>query len=419
MENDTSSQKEREKTMNFLNRFTTVQKLYLLLGASLLSLLLIILIAFYNIKNIKKELNIVYFTNLVPIKNLQIIQKHYLEEIILLENNNEAKSKNQKAKNIVQNLLTINQKWSIYTKDRKRENELKYISYANKYIRSSNEMISNYVGLFRNSQENALSFLEKRDVIKHIKNTIKVIEKILTYEIKTAKINNDKTTKNNYNIVSQFAIIILLLFILTIIISIAIIRDINFRKQTIINLKDDQPEHSDAALRTDSNIDELTGLYNKHYFDTMFQKELERSNRSKVSFAFIMLDIDFFKQYNDTYGNDIADQALEKIASVLINNAKRADDFIFRMGGKFAIILGNVKQKTAQQKANTILKEIENLKIEHSKSDISSFITSSIGVTLIEFNDQNNKNDKKKVLEKVNESLNQAKEAGRNRVVIS
>jgi len=280
-------------------------------------------------------------------------------------------------------------------------------------------MISNYVGLFRNSQENALSFLEKRDVIKHIKNTIKVIEKILTYEIKTAKINNDKTTKNNYNIVSQFAIIILLLFILTIIISIAIIRDINFRKQTIINLKDDQPERSDSALTTDSNIDELTGLYNKHYFDTMFQKELERSNRSKVSFAFIMLDIDFFKQYNDTYGHDIADQALEKITSVLINNAKRADDFIFRMGGKFAIILGNVKQKTAQQKANTILKEIENLKIEHSKSDISSFITSSIGVTLIEFNDQNNKNDKKKVLEKVNESLNQAKEAGRNRVVIS
>ena len=81
--------------------------------------------------------------------------------------------------------------------------------------------------------------------------------------------------------------------------------------------------------------------------------------------------------------------------------------------------MGNVKQKTAQQKANTILKEIENLKIEHSKSDISSFITSSIGVTLVEFNDQNNKNDKKKVLEKVNESLNQAKEAGRNRVVIS
>ncbi|NQY21909.1 MAG: sensor domain-containing diguanylate cyclase [Campylobacteraceae bacterium] len=164
-----------------------------------------------------------------------------------------------------------------------------------------------------------------------------------------------------------------------------------------------------------SNIDSLTSLHNRRYFDDIFPKELNIAKRNKIFLAYVMLDIDHFKQYNDTYGHQDGDSALKKVAEVLKLTLHRPDDFTFRIGGEEFVMLFKVKNKEdAISIAQDCRIKIENLKIAHKNSSVSSFVTVSMGLTLI---DPLLNNDLDRIYKKADDLLYEAKQSGRNKLV--
>jgi diguanylate cyclase (GGDEF)-like protein len=97
-----------------------------------------------------------------------------------------------------------------------------------------------------------------------------------------------------------------------------------------------------------------------------------------------MIDIDNFKEYNDTYGHQQGDQCLKKIAKILDKNTKRAADFAARYGGEeFVVILPETVKDGALKIAEDIRKEIMNLELEHKKSSTAAYVTVSLGASSI------------------------------------
>ncbi len=165
-----------------------------------------------------------------------------------------------------------------------------------------------------------------------------------------------------------------------------------------------------------SITDELTQLYNRRYFNKIIEGELKRAKRANSFISFMMLDIDYFKRYNDNYGHQKGDDILAKIALVLKENSKRISDYVFRIGGEeFAFIFSSVDENKSFEFANNIRKDIEQLKIEHTKSPISKYVTVSVGVVCKKANDISSSSE----LYKLGDSaLYKAKDNGRNSVII-
>lgn len=152
--------------------------------------------------------------------------------------------------------------------------------------------------------------------------------------------------------------------------------------------------------------DNLTGLYNRIRLEEVLQGELDRSRRFNHKFAFLLLDIDFFKEVNDTYGHQIGDDVLVEMSS-LINNNSRSTDIIFRWGGEEFVILCLEVEK------EKIIKHAENLrkKIELHKFKSVGNKTVSLGLTL-------SKNDDTTVsiIKRADEALYMSKNNGRNQI---
>ena len=130
-----------------------------------------------------------------------------------------------------------------------------------------------------------------------------------------------------------------------------------------------------------SITDDLTNLYNKRFFKQIFSSERNRAKRNKKNLVLLMLDIDNFKKYNDIYGHFEGDKALKKVASVIRSNAKRANDFAFRLGGEeFAIITSNLFTDKIMKYAQKIRESIFNQKIIHKDNLDIGFLSVSIGV---------------------------------------
>jgi diguanylate cyclase (GGDEF)-like protein len=163
-----------------------------------------------------------------------------------------------------------------------------------------------------------------------------------------------------------------------------------------------------------SNTDELTGIGNRRSFDNTFVNEWQRSIRDKKAIALMMIDIDFFKLYNDNYGHLIGDDSLRKVAQALDTCIKRPADSVWRYGGEeFIAILPSTDD--AFFVAENCRKAIEKLNIPHATSSVRNIITVSIGVCIC-VPDQNS--DAKQFIDNVDKALYQAKNSGRNKVCI-
>ncbi len=171
-------------------------------------------------------------------------------------------------------------------------------------------------------------------------------------------------------------------------------------------------------LHQQSITDQLTGLYNRRYYDNMEAKLSSLAKRQNLCITFFILDIDYFKLYNDFYGHIQGDETLIKVANILKNHIQRGDDFVFRLGGEeFAgIILSNDKEKTHQW-ISQLTAIIENLKIEHKASKISNFLTVSIGIAT--FDHLENEKNINLLYKYADKALYGAKYNGRNRSQIS
>lgn len=162
-----------------------------------------------------------------------------------------------------------------------------------------------------------------------------------------------------------------------------------------------------------AHIDGLTGIPNRRAFDECLLREWTRSQRSQTPLALLMIDIDYFKPYNDSHGHLAGDDCLKQVAGAFLK-CLRASDFGARYGGEeFACILPDTDQTGALITAERIRGNIESLKISHGASPISPYVTVSLGGAIMNVDNDLSLLDLMGCADKM---LYKAKEAGRNRV---
>ena len=136
-------------------------------------------------------------------------------------------------------------------------------------------------------------------------------------------------------------------------------------------------------LFTKANYDALTGIYNRRYMENTFQNIMHMLSRAKDgTLSVIMIDIDFFKKYNDTYGHDQGDFCLRTVAQTIAGTITRKGDFAVRYGGEeFTIILPNTDEEGARIVAKKLVENIRELALPHEASTVAEHVTISAGVT--------------------------------------
>ena len=174
---------------------------------------------------------------------------------------------------------------------------------------------------------------------------------------------------------------------------------------------------ANAMLSELSIRDGLTGLHNRRHFDDVFDKECRRAARKHRPIAVLLVDIDCFKEVNDTYGHQRGDEYLREVARVLEEFPKRGHDVVARYGGEeFVVLLPEANLEAAWRIADGMRAAVEQLKLEHAKSATGPFVTVSVGVcvrtpVIGESGDH--------LLRDADAALYVAKHAGRNRVELA
>lgn len=177
----------------------------------------------------------------------------------------------------------------------------------------------------------------------------------------------------------------------------------------------EQLSESNRQLAKLADKDELTNLHNRRSMDKYLSNEWNRHLRSKQPLSLLFIDIDYFKQFNDTYGHVGGDQCLIKVSQILQRNVRRSVDMVARFGGEeFAVILPETDENEAFIVAEKIRNELATQRIPHKSSSVSSYLTVSIGVVTMVPQSKNNSGLLRKLAD---EALYSAKEEGRDRIV--
>ncbi|TAE60849.1 MAG: diguanylate cyclase [Nostocales cyanobacterium] len=179
----------------------------------------------------------------------------------------------------------------------------------------------------------------------------------------------------------------------------------------------EQLELANKELIRLANIDSLTQIANRRCFDQVLEKEWQRMKREKLPFSLILCDIDYFKNYNDTYGHPGGDQCLINVAKILNNSVKRTPDLVARYGGEeFAIILPNTENHGAVYIAETIQNQLLITAIPHNSSLVSECVTLTMGIATLVPSTHNNPQD---IICAADQALYEAKQNGRNRYCVA
>jgi len=166
------------------------------------------------------------------------------------------------------------------------------------------------------------------------------------------------------------------------------------------------------ALRAQSIKDPLTGLYNRRYLEETLDREIRRAVRGEQALGILMLDLDHFKKFNDTYGHDAGDTVLRETASFL-SRSIRAEDVVCRFGGEeFVVILPTAELSAAHARGERICSRLRELNVRHQGQSLGA-ITVSVGVAALPLHGTS----PKELLDAADAALYRAKGEGRDRVV--
>lgn len=173
-------------------------------------------------------------------------------------------------------------------------------------------------------------------------------------------------------------------------------------------------ERINAELRLLSSMDGLTGISNRRHYEYLLEQEWRRAMRDKTPIALGLIDVDFFKNYNDTYGHQAGDDCLKQIALAIAKRIHRPCDFIARYGGEeFVVLMGTTNAGGAVKVLDEMRKIIEGLCIPNKASSISPWVSISAGVVSIVPTVDDNLDD---FVKKADIALYHAKHCGRNQV---
>lgn len=182
-------------------------------------------------------------------------------------------------------------------------------------------------------------------------------------------------------------------------------------EQLLIARTTELTEIKDKLSRITLN-DSLTGLANRRHFDIYLEQEWARAMRSKQTLSLILIEVDYFKQFNDYYGSQSADSCLKLVASTIESSADRVTDLVVRYDEEeFAIILPDVGAEEASTIAERCRKNVEKTEISNINSSVADHITISVGCSTITPEANSNRLS---LVNRVNEALYKAKSSGRN-----
>jgi diguanylate cyclase (GGDEF)-like protein/PAS domain S-box-containing protein len=195
------------------------------------------------------------------------------------------------------------------------------------------------------------------------------------------------------------------------------IRKLNTELELRVAERTRELEEANKKLQLISITDALTGVYNRRYFNEAIDSEWRRAIRSKEPLSLIMMDIDFFKAYNDCYGHLEGDGCLKNVANALKKSIHRTSDILVRYGGEeFAALLPVTDLPGAQKVAQSMQLHINKLGLVHCDSPIAEYVTISMGIASVLPKKGMKLTD---LIQSADEALYKAKKNGRNRIEIS
>lgn len=173
-------------------------------------------------------------------------------------------------------------------------------------------------------------------------------------------------------------------------------------------------QQKSAILEELAMFDGLTHIPNRRFFDEMYERKYKETSRDKKTLAVIMIDVDYFKPYNDHYGHLQGDACLITIAEALKKSLKRPTDMVARYGGEeFVVILKNIDREGANNVVERLIETVRALQIPHAYSDVTQYVTISAGMA---FKEADSVVSKEELLKRADEALYLAKSSGRDKV---
>lgn len=398
-----------------MNSLKLKTKLLYLLFSVGFGLIIIGMIGFYNLSTMKRHVDTLYFGSLIPLTELTSITSAYREKLEspIYQWQHGIIDSDICAQSITAGLDQVDQMWASYLTHHKRPEEVAYVDYTESQIESIRQYFMHVRELCLMNQKQHISLSVLSDNVSSIEYTL---HQLLSYEIAAAKYERSLLLSHHHNSVMQLLVLLGVILIGVMTFAWRIFIKIELQQRELIH-SSERLQYLNMKLEQASYTDTLTGLSNRRYFNMVYEREFKRAKRQSIPFAFMMIDIDFFKQYNDTYGHIMGDDALHAVADTMKQTFQRPGDFTFRLGGEeFGIILTDTDCQQAKQMAEKLRQNIERRSIEHLGSKVSKILTLSIGAVCIVPSSNLCDDD---LIHSADSNLYAAKERGRNQIVLT
>jgi len=364
----------------------------------------------------KKNIDSVYFGSLIPVTELNEILQTYnngLANTVYKASRGELSSSEISA-NLEDSLKFITKKWKSYISHYKTKDEMEYVDYTSLEIKETNKYFLQILFAAKNGKDLSklsINTLERKVEYIHI-----VLQKLINYEVNVANYERKKFLNNYNSILIQIGTILSIIILAVLGILFYVFKNIQ-DDHTKLEIVVKKLKNVNKKLENASYRDSLTELHNRRYFNFIYERELKRAKRTRSYITFMMLDIDYFKQYNDTYGHIEGDNALKSVAKVLKTTLKRPSDYIFRLGGEeFGVLLSETDESNSAKLAREICDSIRAIEIKHENSQVNEYLTISIGVVCCVADEALHEDI---LISRADEMLYEAKDMGRDMYVIT
>ncbi len=168
-----------------------------------------------------------------------------------------------------------------------------------------------------------------------------------------------------------------------------------------------------SKLESLSYIDALTGIFNRRKFEEIFSRQLELPRKQNQILNLAVIDIDFFKSYNDSYGHPKGDEAIKRVADIIDQTMRRPDDYAFRIGGEeFSLLFWSSDESGAMTIVEMIQTQVGNMSIAHEGNENEGILSVSMGLLTM----RDKIIDKELLYKEVDKLLYEAKRSGRNKI---
>lgn len=391
--------------MKLIHDFSITVKHIILLLVMSAGLLLITLVSYEGMGTIKKRLDVVYFGNIVPATKLMTISEMYNKNILntVHRYQNGLISAKEARMNIQDANDVILDSWHEYSYTYHSADEQEIVDFADRKIAQTMDVISLLILLLDTEEKSEINKIVHKELYPAVEPVITLIEKLIAYEFTLA--SEEKQRANDIYLDTRNILLasLLAIFIIAIAVFIPIMRGIQKSDKRLRSLND--------KLTEISITDPLTQLHNRRYFELVVRSELNRARRAGESVAFAMMDIDYFKLYNDHYGHHEGDSALKAVADAIKSNLKRAGDYAFRLGGEeFAVLITGIGEESARLFFEKVRESVERLDLPHEKNP-AGVVTISIGISYVARIDDQSLDQ---IVRCADASLYNAKHSGRN-----